>query len=78
MTRALPTQVISTYVVTPFIMNVQTYSWKPMSGLGLSPRIRPVILMAVLVAMRVYNAPAISWIDPERAERKPDRDINGE
>jgi len=31
--------------------------------------------MAALVAMRVYNAPAISWIDPERAERKPNRDI---
>ena len=29
--------------------------------------------MAELVAMRVYNAPEISWIDPERAERKPNQ-----
>jgi len=77
MTRALPTQMVSTYVVISLIMNVRTYSWKPISGLGFSPRIRPVMLMAVLVAMRVYSAPAISWIDPERAERNPDHDING-
>ena len=33
-----------------------------------------VMPMAAFVAMRVYNAPEISWIDPERAERKPNRD----
>jgi hypothetical protein len=55
---------------------LNTYSWRVISGEGFSPRISPVTAMAVLVAMRVYKAPAISWSDPDLAERKPSGDIN--
>ena len=72
MMRALPTHMVKNNFTNSEHWGI--YSWRLISGTGFSPSIRPVMAMAELVAMRVHNPPAISSIDPERTERKPNND----